>query len=453
MDKSRRNFLITIIAASIITGSIFAFAFDHPVKGDALDYDRIGQNLAQGNGFSLSQSSPYTKTMYREPAYPVFLALIYSIFGHNFAIVKLLQIFIYVLSCILLFYLALITFNEKIARISSAIFSIFPTCANYPSYLLTETFFTCLLISAILILSLALARGRPRFFFYSGVLLGMSILCKAAMLLFFIPIFFVLYLKIKQGVLKYFMIFLAGSLLVLTPWMARNYLEFGTFSITLRSGTQLLYRAQNLDNSLEKIKATIVYSISERLGKKIYPYWSDNPADFLDKDLNIIYKEEIELRQKGYTDVDIDRLETRNALALILRRPAAYLMQSPLELIKLSAFAHIPLLNQPDVIEKFDSFKNGPLVMSMVRGVFHLLSYLILLLTVTGMWLGRGEWRNWILMAVLIFYINVVHCMLFASARYTVPLIPFYLVFSSYAIVRIIETSRINAKSRSVKKA
>lgn len=445
MDKSRRNFLIAIIAASIITGSVFAFGFDHPVKGDALDYDRIGQNLAQGNGFSLSQSCPYIKTMYREPAYPVFLALIYSIFGHNFAIVKLLQIFIYALSCILLFYLALIVFNEKIARISSALFSIFATSANYPSYLLTETLFTCLLISVILILSLALARGRSRLFFYSGVLLGMSILCKAAMLLFFIPIFLVLYLKIKQGVLKYFMILLAGSLLVLTPWMARNYLEFGAFSITLRSGTQLLYRAQNLDNSLEKIKATIVYSISERLGKKIYPYWSDNPADFLDKDLNIIYKEEIELRQKGYTDVDIDRLETRNALALILRRPAAYLMQSPLELIKLSAFAHIPLLNQPDVIEKFDSFKNGPLVMSMVRGVFHLLSYLILLLTITGMWLSRGEWRNWILMAGLIFYINAVHSMLFASARYTVPLIPFYLIFTSHALVKILEKNKKNS--------
>ncbi len=447
MDKSRRNFLITIILASIIMSSIFAFGFDQPLMGDALDYDRLGQNLAQGNGFSLSQSAPYIKTMYREPAYPAFLALVYSIFGHNLAVVKLLQIFIYALSCILLFYLTLIVFNEKIARISSGLFAIFPTCANYPSYLLTETFFTCLLISVVLILSVALARGRHKFLFYGGILLGVSILCKAAMLLFFIPIFFVLYLKVKYGAFKYFMILFAGSLLVLTPWIARNYLEFGAFNITLRGGTQLLYRAQNLDNSLEKIKATIVYSVSERLGKKIYPHCADNPAEFLDKDLNIIYRQESELRQKGYTDLEIDRIEARDALSLISRRPVAYLMQSPLEFIKLSAFAHIPLLNQPDIIGKFDSFINGPVLMSMIRGVFHILSYLILLLTITGMWLSRREWRDWVLIAGLIIYINVVHSMLFASARYTVPLIPFYLVFSSYVISALLKTPKINAKS------
>ena len=48
-----------------------------PPGGDALEYLRLGHNLATGNGFSLSAHSPFHPTDWRMPGYPALLAVIH----------------------------------------------------------------------------------------------------------------------------------------------------------------------------------------------------------------------------------------------------------------------------------------------------------------------------------------------------------------------------------------
>lgn len=437
MERTQKLFLVLVFFIALSTSACFAFIFNHSLKGDAAGYDTLGWNLASGRGFSLASSYPYTPTMYREPVYPLFLGGIFYIFGHNLVAVRLIQIFIFALSSIMLFYLTQKIFDKKTAMISSVIFSIFPTAMDYPSYLLSETLFTFLLISTILVLLKAILSKRIYLFFYSGILLGITILCKAVMLIFFIPVILALYFKYRRAILKYFIIFFIGSTLILLPWLVRNYLLFGTFSITLRSGTQLLYRAEKLNDSPEKMKSTAVYSVSEYLGKKLYPYITEDPAGFLDKDLNLLCEQEEELRKKGYTDVEIDKMNRKNAISRIIKRPLLYLMQSSVEFIKLTGFTHIPLLNEIQIIKKFQALKNGNTILSLIRGLLHILAFILLALTITGMWFSRKKWREWFLIAAVIIYLNLMHSFLFACARYTVVLIPFYLIFVSYSLLNI----------------
>ena len=111
-----KRFLLIVFLISFSMGTFFAFCFRHPIKMDASVYNTIGWNLAQGNGFSSQALAPFVPTMYREPVYPYLLGAIYKIFGHNYVVVYFFQIFIFSLTCILVYILAKDTFSEKVAK-------------------------------------------------------------------------------------------------------------------------------------------------------------------------------------------------------------------------------------------------------------------------------------------------------------------------------------------------
>ena len=193
-----KRFLLIVFLISFSMGTFFAFCFRHPIKMDASVYNTIGWNLARGNGFSSQALAPFIPTMYREPVYPYFLGAIYKIFGHSYVVVYFFQIFIFSLTCILVYLLARDIFSEKVAKYSALFAAICPTLANYPSYLLTETLFTFLLCLSILVLMKAVKTHRVKLFFASGVILGITVLCKAAMLLFFFIVFLGVFLLKKD---------------------------------------------------------------------------------------------------------------------------------------------------------------------------------------------------------------------------------------------------------------
>jgi hypothetical protein len=55
--------------------------------GDALEYERIGHNLADGHGYSLAAAPPFAPTDFRLPGYPAVLALVDLVGGSNTALV------------------------------------------------------------------------------------------------------------------------------------------------------------------------------------------------------------------------------------------------------------------------------------------------------------------------------------------------------------------------------
>lgn len=440
-----KRFLWVVFLISFSLGVFFAFCFRHPIDADAVGYDAIGWNLAQGRGFSLQTSAPFIPTMRREPVYPYFLCAVYKIFGHNYAAVYLFQIFIFSLTCILVYFLARDIFGEKVAKYSAVFTALCPTLANYPSYLLTETVFIFLLCLSILVLTKAVNTQRVMWFFISGLILGITALCKVIMLLFFLVVFLEVFLLKRDW--KYFFkrsiyhlaMFSFAFLIVIAPWSYRNYRLFGYTQISLRGGAALWEVAYKLDESFEHMKQAAIFNFSEFLGTCLFPEAIDNPRDFILMRSKKSHMRERQLSQQNFNPVEIDRIMKEEALKKLRaqRHPFLKLLaHMPLELEKMTAFIYVPTLNETYVIDKFYRLKYGKIILSAIRGFFRLIAYPIIVLAIMGMWFDRKLWHNWFSLFAIIVYSNLIYSFLFGLGRYAVPLIPFYLIFASVGLLK-----------------
>lgn len=447
--KDRRKFLLLLFVISIAFASFFAFTFAHPVKGDATRYDRIAWNIATTGSFSLSEQPPYLPTMFVEPMYPFSLSVIYYVLGHNYLAVRILQMLVFGLTTILVYFLAEKTFyDKKVAAYTAIITALCPTLANYPSYLLSETAFTFLLCFTILMLTKAFKTGKLLLFFTSGILLGITTLCKGVTLFFFLFVLLGLFLLRKsfnysfQMITSHFLIFILAFVTTISPWIYRNHKLFGYDNISLKSELALWMRANKLDDTLEDTKHALVYNFSEYLGKLLYPKATLNPSDFILEDSREAYKRQHELLNQNYSYKEANKMIREEALEKIKRRPLKYLAQTFLELEKMAAFIYVPTLNETHIINKFNILKNGKFLLSGIRGIFRITAYLLIILALLGMWFSRRQWYNWYFPAAVIVYINLIYSLLYGLGRYGVPLIPFYLIFASIGFVSLVEKKK-----------
>lgn len=147
---NKKDFVVSILiftAALVAFGAYSFFLPSFPLTGDADYYDGIALNLKQGAGFSW-QGKP---TAVVAPGYPFFLAFIYTIFGHNYTIVRIIQFLILGLISLIIYFIA----KEQLklafpASLSSSLIIVFwPYLVLYATLLLTEI----LLILALALLS------------------------------------------------------------------------------------------------------------------------------------------------------------------------------------------------------------------------------------------------------------------------------------------------------------
>ena len=444
--KERRKLLLLVFVISIVFASFFAFSFEHPVTGDAVRYDRIAWNIASNGSFSLSDKPPYSPTMFIEPMYPFSLSVIYKFFGHNYLPMRIFQIILFGITSILVYLLSEQIFsNQKMAALTAIITALCPTLANYPSYLLSETVFTFLLCLTILILIRAFKTRKILLFFFSGILLGITSLCKGVTLFFFLFVLLGLILLRKrfdysiQMITSHFLIFCLGFFALISPWIYRNHRLFGYNNIGLRGELALWMRANKLDDTLEDTKHALVYNFSEFLGKLLFPKAALNPSDFILEDSREAYKRQQELLKLNYDFKEANEIIRNEALEKIKRRPLKYLVQTFLELEKMAAFIYVPTLNETQFINNFYRLKNGKFFLSSIRGIFRISAYLIIIFAIIGLWFSRGQWYNWYIPLAIIIYINLIYSLLYGLGRYGVPLIPFYLIFANLGFVSFVE--------------
>ena len=136
---------LTATLASRISIAYF-LANDEPEDGKG--YALLANNLLEHHIFSLDDKESYEPTLIRMPGYPLFLAAIYSVFGHgNNTAVRIVQAFIDTATCVLI---ALIAWNwvtdEKRRRTALcaafALAALCPFVVIYTATIMTETLTT-----------------------------------------------------------------------------------------------------------------------------------------------------------------------------------------------------------------------------------------------------------------------------------------------------------------------
>ncbi len=229
------------------------------VFGDALSYDTWAQQIAAGNWFG-------DEVFYQAPAYPYFLALIYSLFGHDWTAVRVVQMILGSIACGLLAWATSSFFQAQLedqqdARHRGAVAGLFAgwSLAAYPPAIFFDGIIQKASLGLFLLCALLACVGqlveRPRVAaaVAGGVLLALLALTRENALIFapvlvgwllWLPHRPTLPVKQRAGLAAMFVV---GLCLVLLPVAARNASVGGGFALTTSQLGPNLYIGNGLD--------------------------------------------------------------------------------------------------------------------------------------------------------------------------------------------------------------
>jgi hypothetical protein len=193
-------------------------------------YYEIATNLLAGNGFSMATSSPYVPNALRTPGYVYPLAGLLATVGiTGAAIVQIL------LSCaipVLGMHIARhITNSTRIGIVTGVILALDPTLALLSFNFYTDTLFILLFFAWTLLIFRYLERTHWITLAASATVLGFAIITRPTAQ--FIPLLLIPFILWRCGAAEWRrgLVHVAMSLAIvgaiLTPWIVRNYNEFG----------------------------------------------------------------------------------------------------------------------------------------------------------------------------------------------------------------------------------
>jgi 4-amino-4-deoxy-L-arabinose transferase-like glycosyltransferase len=208
---------------------------------DAWRYDTQARNVVSGYGLSESPPEPFPQFY----GYPLLLAFFYTVFGHSWQAVYLLQALFGALTCVFVSLIAYHSFDRSryIALAAMLLAAFFPPFIFYSGQLLTETFATFILSLFTYLFILALRVPHKRAVLLSGMLFGLMVLFR---LQFFYLVVFVLATAVivlwpsRKGALRFVSLFLLGAVLTFSSLLARNAHLFDSFALDSRIGLKSL---------------------------------------------------------------------------------------------------------------------------------------------------------------------------------------------------------------------
>ena len=245
-----------LIAAALVSRLAFAHYLANDEPNDGKLYAQIAVNILERNVYSVETEAPFTPTLIRLPGYPLFIAAVYAVFGHeNNEAVRLTQAVFDTLTCVLIALIAFSWANE--ARKSRAAFWAFllaafcPFTAIYVCVILTETPTTFLSAAMILTATYAFKSAvntkSAAWWFVTGIIAGAAVTLRPDSGLFAAAIGITLVTgglfcrtdalpdekpRFLQRIRQTFVrgaIFSLAFLLPLVPWTVRNERLFGVF--------------------------------------------------------------------------------------------------------------------------------------------------------------------------------------------------------------------------------
>ncbi|MBN2209436.1 MAG: glycosyltransferase family 39 protein [Candidatus Coatesbacteria bacterium] len=382
------------------------------------DYDDIAQNMLAGKGFSIDSSygldhglnllknpgrqPEMVPTASRTPLYPAFLAAIYKLFGRRIRLVYLIQTLIDLASATMLYFLALkITQDRRIALTSMALYILYMPFIEQVGTLLNETLFGSLVLLFTLAALFALELFSAPAFFLAGAALGLSALCRPTTFMFpavFIPMTLIMGRTQLRRASFNSLAFLAGFALLIMPWMIRNYLVLDYFNMVGTRGGEQIFAAN-------------------------YGYLGEGglrpmiPPDVREKLIDM-------------TPEERDTFLVREGIKQMIGHPKRFIKNV---IFKTFTFWTSIGMGKPGFF--YHSSSRAGKEVSVFVAVLNPL--LILASFVAFLWF-RGKWvSKSLLPLVLLSYFYVVHLPIIAFVRYSMPVMPFLMMFAAVAMVRL----------------
>lgn len=234
------QYLVRILVAVFVTNFLLGLVFSYwlfpsllaPTRAESWGdgHWEIARNVLRGNGFVFdpkATSTSMTGSLKREPVYVLFLVAGMKLFGENVNWLGLSQSLVNSFTCVLVFFIAARVFSRKVGLLACIIYSVAPFAYWYLSRIAYET------VSAFLVSLLTMAMvvmfEKPSYWkaLSLGLLLGLTTLCRATFLWFpllLLPVFVYRFRSKIAQALRHAIVVIVACLVVLTPWMIRNYI-------------------------------------------------------------------------------------------------------------------------------------------------------------------------------------------------------------------------------------
>ncbi len=322
-----------ILLFFLITGvSSAVFNIGHPfnLKGDDSNYNDYATNLVSGKGYSLDGKE---FSAFREPGYPIFIAIIYKVAGiNNFSAVRVVQIIILGLIGLFIYLSFELYQRKKWGTIAGITVILIPYYGYYTGQLFSELLFSLLLVvSFYLCLRILIRNSSSIWYVLLGLVFGYAVLVRTQLLLF--PIVICLFaIFIRSFSIKKIVILLVTFLMVVMSWGSYVYHKTGHFYLTTsyRTGLNFYNRADRAGWSYGQLISYYGYWISR----------SSSNGDIGDRISNY----EDKLKAGYYNEIASGNLpnEIQNrSLKTIFIHFDKYIFGSGIELLKLNYIDHI----------------------------------------------------------------------------------------------------------------
>lgn len=200
-------------------------------------YFFIAQSMVGGYGYQVTPDT--AETMMRGPAYVLFLAGIHLLFGENIIFSQIANLLFGLGSiCIVFLLTRSLTRSITSSVVAATIVAFHPGILVMETRVNVESFFILLLCIFVFLLSQAFEGRNLRGYFFAGLALGFVTLTRSSPIVIIPLIFLFLLLRndrsalsardaiMKTGALAF------GAVLVLSPWVVRNYSLTGTPSFS-----------------------------------------------------------------------------------------------------------------------------------------------------------------------------------------------------------------------------
>lgn len=401
-------FLIRLVYVNQLSNTYF-FA---PFKGGFDDYifDNWAQEILKGNW--LGDKSIY---IYRMPLYTYFLSLIYFIFGHSYWALYVIQSLLGSAACILLYFIGKIAFTRNVGFIAGLIAALYGPFIFYSGMLVGETLGIFVICLAFLCLLLFQKNRRLPYLFLGGLFIGLSMLLRGNILVMFpfILLWIIMLLKKQPFTLicSAVLIFITGTILSISPIIARNYIYEKDFVPVTASGGLNIYigNAYGADGKFRSV---------EGVGTSL--------EDMLKNSVKIAEQN----AGKGLKPSAVSNYWLRETARSIKEH-------GPLFLSKLVMNKFIMFWNSYELPDIWDYYFFKLYIPLLNLPLFSFL--LIAPLSIAGLYLGWTRRADISLFYVFISGYILSLLITFITARYRSQIVPFLIILASFSLVRMKE--------------
>lgn len=245
-----RRVLFSICVAALVV-RLAAVATLHNFYHPALyEWGTITHNLLQGNGYCYYEvDGRPMPSAFMPPGYAIFLAMVFRVFGEqtvtSYVMIQALNVMAGVLLVALTYRLARIYWSQQTALLASLFAALYPPFVYMATEVANINFYLVLNLAVVLLISIYLEESRKLMYLAgAGALLGLLVMFRAETIALIAILSAVILLKLRTHG-REVVVFAALALLMLVPWVVRNYSVFHRFIPTTTAMPVVLWYGHN----------------------------------------------------------------------------------------------------------------------------------------------------------------------------------------------------------------